>query len=686
MTAAVALASESGQELFQKALVKERAAGNLEEAIHLYQRAAKESAGDRTLAAKSLLAAARCYEKLGKDGATKLYQEVARNYGDLREAATARQRLAALAGAKPKQDPGIVVTQIPIPSNIYAVTNGIQLLYQDRITRNLMLADINGGNQRTVYDPGRRLVMDFSLSGNGKLIAVQLFDYTDNRHGYYVINADGTGLKEIYRASAFREQCQCSGGVGNWSPDGSRFLVDLELNGEHELASIGAGGGSVLKLVRLNPGAHVLNAHYSPDGRYVVYTQVEYYSADRPQNLEIYLTGANGGDSIKLVSHPSADRAVGWTPDGRHVQFESHRTGQPELYAIAVSGGKPAGEPIFILKSSGNIHSGTITRDGTLYHFLRMGRNEVFTVKLDPATGTFRGTPEPISELTEVRQTAAWSGDGAWLAYFSQPFTDGGRAQRSTALTIRNEPTGQERRFSLELILPAAVWSHDGKGLYVWHYRRADLTREVIGGTLEWVSAATGERKPVASIPRGRRFQEVTPGSGAAHLWVEFSDGAPLPPRAGLLQLDPTTGDAKEVMAKDAAMQLTLSPDGKQAAVLEPQRDRMYAISVRPLEGGEWRVISTFSLAPGQPPPSDLSWMPDGSGLRYVQNGTPDSFLMRIPASGGPPVKIGTFAGMDFAARLRNYPDGSMALFRSRAYHNEFWALRNFLPLLKAAK
>src|SRR5580704_18199654 len=85
-----AFAADSGAELFQKAVTQERAAGNLEEAIKLYQRVAKEFASDRPLAAKALVQEARCYEKLGQDKAVKIYDQVARDYGDQRElAATA---------------------------------------------------------------------------------------------------------------------------------------------------------------------------------------------------------------------------------------------------------------------------------------------------------------------------------------------------------------------------------------------------------------------------------------------------------------------------------------------------------------------------------------------------------------------------------------------------------------------
>src|ERR1700678_4448585 len=98
--AVAALAADSGAELFQKAVTQERAAGNLEEAIKLYQRVAKEYASDRPLAAKALVQAAHCYELLGQDKqnkAVKLYEQVARDFGDQREpSAAASARLAVL--------------------------------------------------------------------------------------------------------------------------------------------------------------------------------------------------------------------------------------------------------------------------------------------------------------------------------------------------------------------------------------------------------------------------------------------------------------------------------------------------------------------------------------------------------------------------------------------------------------
>src|SRR5437870_4151650 len=89
-------ASQLGQDLYQQALVHERAVGSLEKAIELFERAAREFGNDRELAAKALIAAARCYEKLGQAKAAPLYEQVVRTYSDqTAQAAIARDRLAA---------------------------------------------------------------------------------------------------------------------------------------------------------------------------------------------------------------------------------------------------------------------------------------------------------------------------------------------------------------------------------------------------------------------------------------------------------------------------------------------------------------------------------------------------------------------------------------------------------------
>jgi hypothetical protein len=104
----LSLLSQNAQEIYQRGLVQEQAAGKLPQAIELYLQAAKEAGKDRTLAAKALIRAAGSQEKLGQPEAADLYTEVVRSYPEQREQAqTAQMRLAALTQKSPAASQGV---------------------------------------------------------------------------------------------------------------------------------------------------------------------------------------------------------------------------------------------------------------------------------------------------------------------------------------------------------------------------------------------------------------------------------------------------------------------------------------------------------------------------------------------------------------------------------------------------
>lgn len=95
--------AQKGQDLFQQGLVKERAEGKLEEAIQLFQRVVREFGSDRNLAARAWLETGRCYEKLGRPEARKVYERILRDYRDQAQVAKLARR--ALRGLRPSGAP-----------------------------------------------------------------------------------------------------------------------------------------------------------------------------------------------------------------------------------------------------------------------------------------------------------------------------------------------------------------------------------------------------------------------------------------------------------------------------------------------------------------------------------------------------------------------------------------------------
>src|SRR5512137_2634737 len=93
------LAQQTSLDLFQKALAKEKAEGNLEEAIALYQKVV-DRGEDESLAAQAQLHIGMCYEKLGLGRARESYQKVIDRYPKQADAVKkAREKLAALTAA-----------------------------------------------------------------------------------------------------------------------------------------------------------------------------------------------------------------------------------------------------------------------------------------------------------------------------------------------------------------------------------------------------------------------------------------------------------------------------------------------------------------------------------------------------------------------------------------------------------
>ncbi|HSH75255.1 MAG TPA: tetratricopeptide repeat protein, partial [Longimicrobiales bacterium] len=89
--------AQSGEQLFQRALVLERSNGEVREAIQIYERITRDFASDRALAARALLRLGMAHEILGNAEARAAYQRLVADFADQEESVSlARNRLAAL--------------------------------------------------------------------------------------------------------------------------------------------------------------------------------------------------------------------------------------------------------------------------------------------------------------------------------------------------------------------------------------------------------------------------------------------------------------------------------------------------------------------------------------------------------------------------------------------------------------
>ncbi|MBZ5625364.1 MAG: tetratricopeptide repeat protein [Acidobacteriia bacterium] len=686
LTLTIAFAAETGAELFQKAVVQERAAGNLEEAIKLYQRVAKEFVSDRALAAKALVQAARCYEKLGQGKAIKLYEEVTRDFADQRDSvAMARERLAAMAGgAKTKNESGLVTRQIAIsPAATEAQSDGRHLF--QKYHGNLVVSGLDGRGERVAFTSPGWNIPSFSVSPDGKQIAFETFsdprgpvpgNGLPEKAIVCVVGIDGSGFREVYR----KRTVALNQPVRDWSPDGSRLLASVvEPDGSNSLISISVTDGSARTLKNLGPGPqYPLTAKFSPDGKYVAYTLGTNPASLGPSE-NVSVLSVDGKYEGKLVEHPSGDRFLNWSADGRYILFLSDSAGTPSIYLLAVTDGKPQGQPLLVKRNAGPMQITSMTKDGTLFYSVWTDwGSEVFTVDMDPVRGAITSEPQPLSgRFGPRREFAAWSPDGRRLAYISRQDNAG-----RTAVTIRTLDSGLEREFALPESYNQGPdyqlsWAPDGSALYAV-LRRLESRQDVF--EVYSVSTSTGAVKRIAGL--GNKVVLVTPSQDGRALLISVTDVAAR--RCALIRYDLASGQETELLSQPEAIIPSLSPDGTKVAAALVAPDGHFTVSMKPIEGGDWKALTTFPAGTH----GSMEWTADGAYLRMLRLGPPNPVLLRVPASGGNLEKLGDLpanvVGGTWAFRV--HPDGRRGLFTSNVVRTELWSLENFLPKPQASK
>jgi serine/threonine-protein kinase len=146
----------------------------------------------------------------------------------------------------------------------------------------------------------------------------------------------------------------------------------------------------------------------SPDGLRVVATIADGLSAD------VWVYDSARGSKTRLTSG-GVNRGPLWTPDGRHIVFNS----SGRLYVARADG---AGRPEPLVAGENPLTASSFTPDGRRFlYFEQLGARAVmYTVAIDEEAGRLRaGPPERVHETSSGMPLPALSPDGRWIAYAS---------------------------------------------------------------------------------------------------------------------------------------------------------------------------------------------------------------------------------------------------------------------------
>jgi serine/threonine-protein kinase len=181
------------------------------------------------------------------------------------------------------------------------------------------------------------------------------------------------------------------------------------------------------------PGQYYM-PRFSPDGKRLALA----VGSGRGSDIQVY--DWQRDTMTPLTFTQTNDRPV-WTPDGRHIVFQSESSGANSIGWIRADG---AGETQTLLESKGNLTPYSFFHDGTRLAFAESGMDtglDLWTLPLDVRDPDHPkpGKPELFLRTQFSEQEPAFSPDGRWIAYTSN---ESGRYE----VYVRPFPSGAPSR------------------------------------------------------------------------------------------------------------------------------------------------------------------------------------------------------------------------------------------------
>jgi len=134
--------------------------------------------------------------------------------------------------------------------------------------------------------------------------------------------------------------------VFDWSPDGKSVLVSRYIDPTPSIWQLfvypSLSGKSSAREIISDPNYELYQAHFSPDGRWIVVNAVKNLLTST-----IYAIPAAGGSWIRITDGKQWDDKPRWSPDGKTIYFLSERRGFFNVWGVRFDPlkGRPHSEP-----------------------------------------------------------------------------------------------------------------------------------------------------------------------------------------------------------------------------------------------------------------------------------------------------------------------------------------------------
>jgi len=653
-------AQRSGRQdvALQAAIRTETVDGDLRKAITQYEAIARS--GDRVAGASALLRMAECYQKLGDAQARTTYERLVRDFADQTETvATARARLAGSG-----RETGIVARQLWGTSGYLEITIG-----PDGHTA----AIVDGASSDVV-------IRDLATHDTTRL---NLSDPSGAYPEWPVLSPDARQLAYVWAGPETKWNYQLRVGVPrpgtNGQPLGSDTFGYLSVHGWASdaksvlVSAIGDGSVTRVGWMSTTDGTFKVLKAFPPRGpgwlslsrdrRFIAYDIGVEGATDR----QIRVLTADGSRESVIIDSPGINSSPVWSGDGAHLVFTSDRSGTFGLWSVGMRDGQRSGSPVLLKPSIGNVTLHGFTSAGTLVYSQATGTRDVYSVGLNPESGTLIGDRvRAVDTFIGSNLNPSQSPDGKSLAYLSIRTGIPASGYVGT-LIIRSLETAAERVIATPFrFATKPLWSSDGQTII-------ELARNATNNdSIYRVDLRSGIVTEVADTG------VMAPPEGALSL-----DGQTVYMQAEgrFIAYNMATGTRSTISDADRGRAIAVSPDGKSIAFVTTKESAGIGyIHVADADGRNARTIMT--TAAQEAPPRAIAWDPQGRFIYFARRNE----LLRIPAAGGPSSLVGELAPIQVTS-LEVARDGRRVFYSVGGPPTiEVWTLENLDSASRASR
>jgi Tol biopolymer transport system component len=459
--------------------------------------------------------------------------------------------------------------------------------------------------------------------------------------------------------------------LDEWSPDGAYILGRTwQWRGSDAtdvLVRIRVSDGEIEQVAGFDNG-DLINASFSPDATHVAFT------LDTAEGArDVYVTSTAGGDARIVLGGQADDLLLGWMPDGSGLMFYSDRGATRGIWALPLDSNLRPGQPRLLKPDVWRLEPLGFSRDAYMYGVTIESR-QVYTGAIDVENGGFLQPLGPVQDASRgTSSSGVFSPDGKYIAYATRT---AGSYSADFALIIRAVGGDDTRTFTADRIRPYA-WTPDSKAVLA---RSIGVTDSAPQSRLQAFDLSTGERTDVGS----GRFNDLSVISPDGRFAYTFQ-------RQGWNSMDLAaselaTGSVRVIMeGLKAIIGIAVSPDGKSLAVVEEDREaQSQRVFTVPVSGGEPTTVygteRAESVTGSIPFGAGTPWTPDGKNLLVIDGKS----IIRVPVSGGEPMKLVDLPVSGMIRWFRLHPDGSRILLDAGVSKGEIWMLKG-LPGMPVA-